>query len=155
MNTKQNVRPTAPNKPTNYENDSWLVEFDSGFDNDTSEIEASSRVVEPEPICGCEPADLQNMCFTILDIAEEPQPSDSYHFFKWRFLVRLQKTGEQRTFLMNPSKKRNQKIERLAQALPMKNITLEKKDFTDMRTGKLIVYYDLANFTQHSGTISH
>lgn len=102
----------------------------------------------------CEPSDLHNMCFSIQDIAEEPQPGDDYHFFKWRLFVETL-TGDNYTFLINPSNKRNEKLERLSRELPVPNMTLQQRTFTEPRNLKLIQYYELTSYRPYSGTISH
>lgn len=100
-------------------------------------------------------ANLQGVPFTVLNIEEQATPQDSYHYFQWKFTVRCQNTGNVYTFMMNPSKKRNTLVDEMRQALPVRNKTLVKKQFTEQRTFKNIVYYDLENYTPHSGTIAH
>lgn len=104
-----------------------------------------------------QPEKLHNKKFTIHDI-DRVDSESLYHSFKWRFLVQIQDTqysGETFLFAMNPAKRRNLLVEKLKANLPAKNMTIVQKDFTDMDTGKTIVYYELENIRSFPGTLSH
>lgn len=91
------------------------------------------------------PVELANINFTITGITREQTLNDLYHDYKW--VIDVETVNEQRyAFDMNPSKKRNELLNRLQSELPKQNMTLEQKQFNEQRTGKLITYYELTNY---------
>lgn len=129
-----------------------IDDFDPFLDEEEAPVPIPAQHDDYESV---EPADLQTINFTILDIAEETKTGSEYHFFKWRLFVECRDSGKKCTFLLNPSKRRDRLMEQLGKELPVHNMTLVKKTFIDERTYKLVTYYELTNYREFSGTINH